>query len=67
MTQAAIDNNAAVHMPRIGTGEAGGAWEIVEELIREECTSHGVSVTVYDLPGAPVPVSQQRSLPLAVE
>ena len=66
VTQAALDTNATVHMPRIGTGEAGGAWTIVEELIRDECTLQGVSVTVYDLPGAPIPASEQPSLPLAV-
>ncbi len=67
VTQMALDTNAAVHMPRIGTGEAGGAWTIVEELVRDECIFHGVSVTVYDLPGAPIPASEQRSLPLTVE
>lgn len=65
VTQTALDKNATVHMPRVGTGEAGGAWPIIEELIREECTLRGVSVTVYDLPGAPIPVSEQPSLPLA--
>ena len=67
VTRAALDTNASVHMPRIGTGEARGVWSIVEELIRDECIFHGVSVTVYDLPGAPIPASEQRSLPLAVE
>lgn len=42
--------NATVHMPRIGTGLAGGAWEIVEELVREALCDNGVRVTVYDLP-----------------
>lgn len=42
--------HAAIHMPRIGTGLAGGTWEIVEEVIREALCDHGVRVTVYDLP-----------------
>jgi len=45
----AISNNASVHIPRIGCGEAGGNWEIVQDLILECLSDHGVSVTVYDL------------------
>jgi hypothetical protein len=42
---------ASVHMPRIGAGQAGGSWDIIEELIRQEVCGRGVPVTVYDLPG----------------
>jgi O-acetyl-ADP-ribose deacetylase (regulator of RNase III) len=41
---------ASVHMPRIGTGEAGGAWEIVSEIVEDTLCAGGVDVTVYDLP-----------------
>jgi N12 class adenine-specific DNA methylase/O-acetyl-ADP-ribose deacetylase (regulator of RNase III)/SAM-dependent methyltransferase len=41
---------ASVHMPRIGCGLAGGKWEEVERIIREELTAQDVAVTVYDLP-----------------
>ena len=67
VTQTALDANATLHMPRIGAGEAGGAWTIIEELIRDECTVRGVPVTVYDLPGAPIPVPEQPSLPLTTD
>jgi hypothetical protein len=40
---------ATVHMPRIGTGEAGGSWNIIEDIIRETLVSRSVRVTVYDL------------------
>ena len=40
---------ASVHMPRIGCGLAGGRWEEVEPIVREELVAHGVEVTVYDL------------------
>lgn len=40
---------ASVHMPRIGTGLAGGKWEIIEPMIVEELCAHGIEVTVYDL------------------
>jgi O-acetyl-ADP-ribose deacetylase (regulator of RNase III) len=41
----------AAHMPRIGTGQAGGEWPLVEELITSTLISSGVPTFVYDLPG----------------
>ncbi|HEX8221621.1 MAG TPA: macro domain-containing protein [Chloroflexia bacterium] len=41
---------ASVHMPRIGSGLAGGKWEEVAPIAQEELISNGISVTVYDLP-----------------
>ena len=60
----AID--ATIHMPRIGTGNAGGSWRIIEDIIRWTCCQAGLSVRVYDLPGS-VPAaheSAQASLPI---
>jgi O-acetyl-ADP-ribose deacetylase (regulator of RNase III) len=42
--------DASVHMPRIGCGLAGGKWEEVESIIKDELISAGVAVSVYDLP-----------------
>lgn len=44
----AIENQASIHMPRIGCGLAGGDWSIIESLIVDELTS--IDVTVYDWP-----------------
>lgn len=46
----AYARNASVHMPRIGTGLAGGSWDRIEPLIAGELISTGIAVTVYDLP-----------------
>lgn len=46
----ALNERATVHMPRIGTGEAGGSWSLVSALIDEVLCAAGLSVTVYDLP-----------------
>jgi hypothetical protein len=46
----ALAENASIHMPRIGSGEAGGAWSLVWALIDEVLCGAGVSVTIYDLP-----------------
>lgn len=51
VVDAARERGASVHMPRIGTGEAGGSWMIVEELLTGTLVAAGVPVTVYDLPG----------------
>ena len=39
----------SVHMPRIGTGLAGGDWEVISRMIEEELLACRVPVTVYDL------------------
>jgi Zn-dependent peptidase ImmA (M78 family)/O-acetyl-ADP-ribose deacetylase (regulator of RNase III) len=59
----ALECDATVHMPRIGTGQAGGAWEIVEELLDRHLTSRGISLTVYSLTKPePSPERPQLSL-----
>ena len=40
----------SIHMPRIGSGLAGGNWKVIETIIEETLCKAGVSVTVYDLP-----------------
>ena len=65
--EVALELGATIHVPRIGAGEAGGDWTIVEELLRDECVRHGVAVTVYDLPNAPIPIAEQASLSLFVD
>jgi O-acetyl-ADP-ribose deacetylase (regulator of RNase III) len=40
---------ASIHAPRIGTGLAGGRWELVEPLIEQELT--GLNVYIYDYSG----------------
>ncbi|HWY45315.1 MAG TPA: ImmA/IrrE family metallo-endopeptidase [Candidatus Sulfotelmatobacter sp.] len=47
----AVSRQARVQMPRIGAGEAGGSWPVIEEMIEETLCRHGVRVTVCDLPG----------------
>jgi O-acetyl-ADP-ribose deacetylase (regulator of RNase III) len=41
---------ATVHMPRIGAGMAGGDWNIIAELVRDELVDRGHEVTVYSRP-----------------
>lgn len=50
VAQEAVNSNATVHMPRIGTGAAGGEWSIIEEIVDDELVRRGIKVIVYDLP-----------------
>ena len=51
LANTALEQSASVHMPRIGTGYAGGSWDVISELIDETLVRQGIDVTVYDLPG----------------
>jgi len=44
----ALENNASVHMPRIGCGLAGGKWEEIEPVIIDTLSGKDVAVMVYD-------------------
>ncbi|SRR6266480_917250 len=51
LAEEASKHHASIHMPRIGTGYAGGNWPLIKELIEENLIRRGIEVTVYDLPG----------------
>jgi glucose dehydrogenase len=42
-------------MPLIGTGQAGGSWSAVKQLIYENVANRGVEVWAYVLEDAPMP------------
>ncbi len=62
LREAAHQRNATVHMPRIGTGEAGGSWGLVSNLIAEELCAKGVEVTVYETTQGRPSRSKQKGL-----
>lgn len=45
----ASDLRASVHMPRIGTGLAGGRWDRIEPLVVAALCQRDIDVTVYDV------------------
>ena len=47
---AASEIGASIHMPRIGTGAAGGDWRVIEEIIEDEMVRSNLTVTIYDVP-----------------
>jgi O-acetyl-ADP-ribose deacetylase (regulator of RNase III) len=44
----ALRLEASVHMPRIGCGLAGGAWDRIEPLIAEALCAREVRAVIYD-------------------
>ena len=44
----AFEKGAAIHMPRIGAGLAGGSWKQIEEILERTLAAKGLDVTVYD-------------------
>jgi hypothetical protein len=49
----ARESSASVHMPRIGTGQAGGSWDVIEEILSDELLARGVPTIIYDPPPRP--------------
>jgi len=60
----AQSSGASLHMPRLGAGQGGGSWVIIEDLIQSVCLTFGLRATIYDLPDAPLPsrLPSQRGL-----
>jgi len=54
--------DADVHMPRIGTGLAGGSWPVIEEIVSEVLVREGIKVLVYDPPQGKETTKPQRDL-----
>jgi hypothetical protein len=50
LKEISLSKGASVHMPRIGTGYAGGNWGFILELIDEILVRNGIEVTIYTVP-----------------
>lgn len=44
--------DATVHLPRLGAGQAGGRWDVIQGILVDELASKGVGVVVHTLPAA---------------
>lgn len=44
----ALTHQASIHMPKMGSGLARGNWAAVENLVKVELATKGISVTVYE-------------------
>jgi len=66
LAEIASTQGASVHMPRIGSGQAGGNWGIIRELIDEALVRRGVEGTVYNLPTSEPMKETQELLDLGI-
>lgn len=48
LATAAKPYGATIHLPRIGTGLAGGDWDRIEAILERTLAAAGLRVTVYD-------------------
>lgn len=55
----AVKRHASIHMPKIGTGEAGGSWFFIQQIIDELLVGRRLNVTVYELPDTGLATPQQ--------
>ncbi len=53
--------SASVHMPRIGSGLAGGRWDEIALIVTTELVDHDVAVSVYDLSVEPSSKPDQKA------
>ncbi|EJH4943718.1 macro domain-containing protein [Listeria monocytogenes] len=47
LSEIANEQQASIHMPRIGCGLAGGKWEIIEPIIRKTLIANDNDIEVY--------------------
>ncbi|EGA6437468.1 macro domain-containing protein [Listeria monocytogenes] len=48
LSEISKEQQASIHMPRIGCGLAGGKWEIIEPIIRKTLIANDIEVYIYD-------------------
>lgn len=53
---------ASIHMNAIGSGQAGGDWNIIIGMIHDELVNYDLKVNIYLLPGKPINTKQRSSL-----
>jgi hypothetical protein len=64
LRDAAISLGASVHMPAIGSGHAGGDWNLIIGMIHDELASYDIKVCIYLLPGKHFDKRQNSTLTL---
>ena len=54
IAERAMEDGASIHMPKVGTGAAGGDWDIIAEMVEDRLVRAGLVVTIYDPPPRPL-------------
>ncbi len=64
LRETAIELNCSIHMNAIGSGNAGGDWNIIIGMIHDELVNYDLKVNIYLLPGKPFNPNQKNNLTL---
>jgi len=64
LRKVALDLGASVHMPAIGSGHAGGDWNLIIGMIHDELASYDIRVCIYLLPTKHISKNQNSPLTL---
>lgn len=67
LRETALDLKASVHMNAIGSGNAGGDWNLIIGMIHDEVVNFNVKVNIYLFPGKPFNPKQKTTLTLFKE
>jgi len=59
--------NCSIHMPAIGSGNAGGDWNVIIGMIHDELVNHDLKVNIYLFQGKPFNPKEKTTLTLFKE
>lgn len=67
LRNAAKEFDCSIHMPAIGSGNAGGDWNIIIGMIHDELVNYDLKVNIYLFPGKPFNPKEKTTLTLFKE
>ena len=67
LRETAIQLKCSIHMPAIGSGNAGGDWNIIIGMIHDELVNYDLKVNIYLFQGKPFNPKEKTSLTLFKE
>lgn len=67
LRQVAQELNCSIHMPAIGSGNAGGDWNIIIGMIHDELVNYDIKVNIYLFQGKPFNPKEKTTLTLFKE
>jgi O-acetyl-ADP-ribose deacetylase (regulator of RNase III) len=60
VAEIAQQHGAELHVPRLGAGQAGGRWDLIERQLAETVAAAGIRVVVHTLPSERQPAGSSR-------
>lgn len=67
LRETALELGCSIHMPAIGSGNAGGDWNIIIGMIHDELVNYELAVNIYLFQGKPFNPKEKTTLTLFKE